>query len=43
MVQRYAHHYPESLRPGIEVLDRMRRESVTNQSQSQKEGVNQSG
>ncbi len=43
MVQRYAHHYPESLRPGIEVLDRMRRESVTNQSQFQKEGVNQSG
>ncbi len=35
MVQRYAHHYPESLRRGVEVLDRIRRESVTNQSQSQ--------
>jgi len=43
MVQRYAHHYPESLRPSIEVLDRMRRESVTIQSQFQKEGVNQNG
>jgi site-specific recombinase XerD len=21
MVQRYAHHYPESLRPGIEAMD----------------------
>jgi len=39
MVQRYAHHYPESLRPGIEVLDRMRKESVTNQSQSKEKGV----
>ena len=39
MVQRYAHDYPESLRPGIEVLDRMKRESVTNQSQSNEKGV----
>ena len=29
MVTRYAHHYPDSLRPGIETLDRLRRESVT--------------
>jgi len=39
MVQRYAHHYPESLRPGVEVLDKMRREYVTNLSHFQKEGV----
>ena len=39
MVQRYAHHYPESLRPGIGILDRMRKESVTNQSQSNEKGV----
>ena len=24
MTQRYAHHYPESLRSGVEVLDRVR-------------------
>ncbi len=29
MTQRYAHHYPESLRNGVEILDR-RRESSTN-------------
>jgi hypothetical protein len=23
MTQRYAHHYPESLRDGVEILDRM--------------------
>ncbi len=32
MVLRYAHHYPESLRHGIEVLDRERRNHVTNPS-----------
>ncbi|TAJ35075.1 MAG: site-specific integrase, partial [Nitrospirae bacterium] len=29
MVTRYAHHYPESLRAGVEVLDRVRRENST--------------
>ena len=29
MVMRYAHHYPESLRAGVEVLDRERREGST--------------
>jgi hypothetical protein len=29
MVMRYAHHYPESLRAGAEVLDRLRKESST--------------
>jgi integrase len=33
MVMRYAHHYPESLRAGIKVLDKPRNESVTNPSQ----------
>ena len=28
MVTRYAHHYPESLRPGIEILDRMKEKST---------------
>lgn len=27
MVMRYAHHYPESLRPGVRVLDGLRRDS----------------
>ena len=39
MLQRYAHHYPESLRPGVEVLDKI----ITNLSQSNKEGVNRIG
>lgn len=45
MVQRCARRYPETLRPGIgiEVLNRIRRESVTILSQFQKEGVNQDG
>ena len=34
MTQRYAHHYPESLRAGIEVLD-ARREVGTNSAQLQ--------
>ena len=34
MVMRYAHHYPESLRPGIEVLDRIRQERSTLLAQS---------
>lgn len=32
--QRYAHHYPESLRAGAEVLDRLRKESSTKIAQS---------
>lgn len=36
MVMRYAHHYPESLRPGIEVMDRLKGGAITNVSQSQK-------
>jgi hypothetical protein len=34
MVLRYAHHQPESLRGGAEVLDRLRRESSTGLAQS---------
>ncbi len=34
MVMRYAHHSPESLRAGTEVLDRLRTESSTNLAQS---------
>lgn len=34
MVMRYAHHYPESLRAGVVVLDRLRPESSTNLAQS---------
>lgn len=33
MVERYAHHYPESLRRGVEILERARQESVTILSQ----------
>ena len=33
MTQRYAHHYPESLRDGVEVLD-VRRPISTNLAQS---------
>jgi integrase len=33
MVLRYAHHQPESLRSGAEVLDRLRRESSTQLAQ----------
>ncbi len=28
MTQRYAHHYPESLRDGVEILDRLRESST---------------
>lgn len=34
MVMRYAHHYPESLRVGIETLDRVRKQFSTNLAQS---------
>jgi integrase len=43
MSQRYAHHYPESLRGAVAILDRARQDSVTNQSQSQQEWMNQNG
>ena len=43
MTQRYAHHYPESLRDGVEVLDKMKKEFSTNLAQSQKKGINQNG
>lgn len=37
MIMRYAHHYPESLRPGIEAIDREgKQEVITNLSQSPK-------
>jgi site-specific recombinase XerD len=34
MVSRYAHHYPESLRDGVEVLDQIREKISTNLAQS---------
>ena len=37
MVMRYAHHYPESLRAGVEVLDRIRRDTKMSQSGEQEE------
>ena len=37
MTQRYAHHYPESLRDGVEVLDKTNTKLV----QSKKEGLQQ--
>jgi integrase len=39
MVMRYAHHYPESLRAGIEILDRQRSEQCTISSQFNEKGV----
>lgn len=38
MVQRYAHHHPESLRSAIEVMDSIHKPIITNLSQSQKNG-----
>lgn len=35
MLSRYAHHYPESLRDGVEVLDQIRKKISTNLAQSQ--------
>jgi len=43
MTQRYAHHYPESLRDGVEVLDKMKKEFSTKLAQSQKKEVNLKG
>jgi hypothetical protein len=34
MTQRYAHHYPESLREGVEALGRVDEKSITNLAQS---------
>ena len=39
MVTRYAHHYPESLRSGIEALDLVREEISTNLAQSKEKEV----
>jgi len=39
MVQRYAHHYPESLRSAIEVMDNSRKSFITNLSQQPKKRV----
>jgi hypothetical protein len=39
MLQRYEHHYPESLRPGVEVLDKI----ITDLSQSDEKGVSRDG
>jgi integrase len=43
MVQRYAHHYPESLRKGVEVLDNVRKKLITNLSQLSDKGIGQDG
>jgi integrase len=42
MVQRYAHHYPESLRPAIEMIDGLQKPIITILSQSQKKRVHPS-
>jgi site-specific recombinase XerD len=39
MVMRYAHHHSESLRSGVEVLDRQRRDYDTKMSQSNEKGL----
>jgi integrase len=39
MVTRYAHHYPESLRSGVEALDSFRENHLTILSQSKEKGV----
>jgi integrase len=41
MTQRYAHHYPESLRDGVEVLDR--KKMITNLSHSNKKELTVAG
>lgn len=33
MINRYAHHYSESLRPGVERLDKVEEKVITNLSQ----------
>ena len=39
MVQRYAHHYSESLRSAIEVMDASPKTGITNLSHEQKKGA----
>lgn len=39
MIRRYAHHYPESLRAGIEVLDRVNGTVAQKVTQSNEKGV----
>ncbi|MFI5304918.1 MAG: tyrosine-type recombinase/integrase [Nitrospiria bacterium] len=39
MVMRYAHHYPESLRSGIEILDKVQSDSITNLSHPNEKGA----
>jgi integrase len=39
MVMRYAHHYPESLRAGVEALNKVRQQISTNLAQSEKQGL----
>jgi hypothetical protein len=39
MVMRYAHHYPESLRSGVEALDKIRKKVSTNLTQFNKKGI----
>jgi len=39
MVKRYAHHSPESLRAGVEVLDKVIKKISTNLAQSNKQGA----
>ena len=42
MVQRYAHHYPESLRAAIEMIDGVNKPIITILSQSQKNRISMS-
>ena len=39
MIMRYAHHYPESLRSSVEVLDKIGRKISTNLAQPSEKGV----
>lgn len=39
MVMRYAHHYAESLRSGVEILDKVQNNFSTNLAQSHKKGI----
>ena len=41
MITRYAHHYPESLRPGVLVLDQVNEKFSTILAQSEKNGLAQ--
>jgi len=43
MIQRYAHHYPESLRRGVEILDMARKKFITILSQSEDASVEKDG